>query len=394
MAKITRNSTLRDLFNKAQKAEQTKSSKFVDERLLKFQIGSSYKLRLLYCPSEERTSPFIEQRIHRNWNPNLKKYTRVVCPSSPYLDGYEGYKACPVCQAAASLYQKKQAGDANAKILYDTAKSITENYAVVYVVSDTTEGEANATGQIKIIKYGFDIQKILDIYVMGKEVKGSPKLDDDELVGFDAFELQNGRNLVITVSEKKVGDVHFPSYTASFSSRTSDIPLTQEDVEEAFAKLRFDEDFYVKADQKEISDFYKNFIQRGSLDVEEEFDEENAELVNDDDEADEVFNTKDKPAKKSKPVIEEDDDDEDDIPMPKKSKKVLIEEDEEDDDLNMDFDGDNDDEEEIVVKKPTKKSKPVIEEDDEEEVPVKKSKTTKKQVVVEEDEDDDWDLDL
>ena len=337
MAKITRNSTLRDLFNKAQKAEQTKSSKFVDERLLKCQIGSSYKLRLLYCPSEERTSPFIEQRIHRNWNPNLKKYTRVVCPSSPYLDGYEGYKACPVCQAAASLYQKKQAGDANAKILYDTAKSITENYAVVYVVSDTTEGEANATGQIKIIKYGFDIQKILDMYVMGKEVKGSPKLDDDELVGFDAFELQNGRNLVITVSEKKVGDVRFPSYTASFSSRTSDIPLTQEDVEEAFAKLRFDEDFYVKADQKEISDFYKNFIQRGSLDVEEEFDEENAELVNDDDEADEVFNTKDKLAKKSKPVIEEDDDDE---------------------------------------------------------VPVKKSKAPAKKQVVEEDEDDDWDLDL
>jgi hypothetical protein len=230
------------------------------------------------------------------------------------------------------------------------------------------------------------------MYVMGKEVKGSPKLDDDELVGFDAFELQNGRNLVITVSEKKVGDVRFPSYTASFSSRTSDIPLTQEDVEEAFAKLRFDEDFYVKADQKEISDFYKNFIQRGSLDVEEEFDEENAELVNDDDEADEVFNTKDKPAKKSKPVIEEDDDDEDDIPMPKKSKKVLIEEDEDDDDLNMDFD-DDDEEEEIVVKKPSKKSKPVIEEDDEEEVPVKKSKPTKKQVV-EEDEDDDWDLDL
>lgn len=398
--KTTKSTTTKDqlraLFIKAQKNEQEKSVKsFADDRFLKFKIGNTYTLRLLFCPGPQRTTPFIEQRVHRNWNANLRKYTRVVCASSPYIGGYEGYKSCPICQAAAGFYPKKEAGDANAKIMYDTAKAVTENFAVVYVVDDgVKDEEQSARGKIKIIKYGFDIQKVLDMYVMGKEVKGSAKIPDSEIVGFEAFDLEAGRNLLISVSAKKAGEITFPNYTASFSTKLTAIPLTEEDVEAAFKELRFDEDFYVSSDPKAINAFYKNFILKNGteLDIQEDSDED-SELSDDTADADEVFETKSNVRA-----------------VGKKTSNIEDEEDEEDeeDDLSFDVEDDDEDEEPVITpaKKQTKKitKKPVIEDDEDDEdfadfeaeepAPAKK-KTVKSDKKASTDiDEEDWNLDF
>ena len=390
--------TLRDLFAKAQKNEQSKvTTSHQDERFLVLKPGRRYRVRLLFSPTEKRSGPFIETKIHRNYNPNLRKYTKVLCPSSDYLEGYEGYKMCPVCQAAGKFYEKAQLGDANAQKMYNSIKRITENYAVVYVVQDSLEGEGNVAGKIKILKYGFDIQKVFDRFVMGKPVKGEPEIDPEEVIGYDAFDLENGRDLIISVGSKKVGAQVYPEYNASFSGKYSSVPLTEEEVADAVKKLRFDEDFFVDYDMNAINAFYKEIVLKESgadLDINEDKSDDEGE----DEDDSEVFK---KPVKKVAPAKKfdlEDDEEEEPTKSAKSVKKAPVIEDEDDeDDLKYE-----DDEEEKPVKKvaPTKKSsasKFDLDDDEDEEEPVKPVKKAKKVVEKEpepsEDEDDeDWEF--
>lgn len=390
--------TLRDLFAKAQKNEQSKvTTSHQDERFLVLKPGRRYRVRLLFSPTEKRSGPFIETKIHRNYNPNLRKYTKVLCPSSDYLEGYEGYKMCPVCQAADKFYKKAQLGDANAQKMYNSIKRITENYAVVYVVQDSLEGEGNVAGKIKILKYGFDIQKVFDRFVMGKPVKGEPEIDPEEVIGYDAFDLENGRDLIISVGSKKVGAQVYPEYNASFSGKYSSVPLTEEEVADAVKKLRFDEDFFVDYDMNAINAFYKEIVLKESgadLDINEDKSDDEGE----DEDDSEVFK---KPVKKVAPTKKfdlEDDEEEEPAKSAKSVKKAPVIEDEDDeDDLKYE-----DDEEEKPVKKvaSTKKSsasKFDLDDDEDEEEPVKPVKKAKKVVEKEpepsEDEDDeDWEF--
>lgn len=391
--------TLRDLFAKAQKNEQSKVAiSHQDERFLVLKPGRRYRVRLLFSPTEKRSGPFIETKIHRNYNPNLRKFTKVLCPSSDYLEGYEGYKMCPICQAAGKFYEKAQLGDANAQKMYNSIKRITENYAVVYVVQDSVEGEGNVAGKIKILKYGFDIQKVFDRFVMGKAIKGEPEIDPEEVIGYDAFDLENGRDLIISVGSKKVGAQVYPEYNASFSGKYSSVPLTEEEVADAVKKLRFDEDFFVNYDMNAINAFYKEIVLKESgadLDINEDKSDDEGE----DEDDSEVFK---KPVKKAAPAkkfdLEDDDEEVESAKPAKPAKKASVIEDEDDED---DLKYEDDEEEEKLVKKtaPVKKSsasKFDLDDEDEEE-PVKPVKKAKKVVEKEpepsEDEDDeDWEF--
>lgn len=390
--------TLRDLFAKAQKNEQSKvAASHQDERFLVLKPGRRYRVRLLFSPTEKRSGPFIETKIHRNYNPNLRKYTKVLCPSSDYLEGYEGYKMCPVCQAAGKFYEKSQLGDANAQKMYNSIKRITENYAVVYVVQDSLEGEGNVAGKIKILKYGFDIQKVFDRFVMGKPVKGEPEIDPEEVIGYDAFDLENGRDLIISVGSKKVGAQVYPEYNASFSGKYSSVPLTEEEVADAVKKLRFDEDFFVDYDMNAINAFYKEIVLKESgadLDINEDKSDEG-----EDEDDSEVFKKSVKKTTPAKKFDLEDDDEEESAKPAKSVKKASIIEDEDDED---DLKYEDDEEEEKPVKKvaPAKKSsasKFDLDDDEVEEEPVKPVKKAKKVLKKEpepseDEDDDDWEF--
>lgn len=388
--------TLRDLFAKAQKNEQAKvATSHQDERFLVLKPGRRYRVRLLFSPTEKRSGPFIETKIHRNYNPNLRKYTKVLCPSSDYLEGYEGYKMCPICQAAGKFYEKAQLGDANAQKMYNSIKRITENYAVVYVVQDSQEGEGNVAGKIKILKYGFDIQKVFDRFVMGKAVKGEPEIDPEEVIGYDAFDLENGRDLIISVGSKKVGAQVYPEYNASFSGKYSSVPLTEEEVADAVKKLRFDEDFFVEYDMNAINAFYKEIVLKESgadLDINEDKSDDEGE----DEDDSEVFK---KPVKKVAPAKKfdlEDEDEEESVKPAKPAKKAPVIEDDDDEEDDLKYE---DDEEEQPAKKvaPAKKSsasKFDLDDDDEEEQ-VKPTKKVKKVVEKEpepSEDDEDWEF--
>ena len=259
------------------------------------------------------------------------------------------------------------------------------------------EGEGNVAGKIKILKYGFDIQKVFDRFVMGKPVKGEPEIDPEEVIGYDAFDLENGRDLIISVGSKKVGAQVYPEYNASFSGKYSSVPLTEEEVADAVKKLRFDEDFFVDYDMNAINAFYKEIVLKESgadLDINEDKSDDEGE----DEDDSEVFK---KPVKKVAPAkkfdLEDDEEEEPTKPAKSVKKAPVIEDEDDEDDLKYE-----DDEEEKPVKKvaSTKKSsasKFDLDDDEDEEEPVKPVKKAKKVVEKEpepsEDEDDeDWEF--
>ena len=68
------------MFKKAQNQAKVAAetvTKAVDERFLRLNIGSTYHLRLLYCPSKVRETPFINLETHRHYDPNTKTVQRV-----------------------------------------------------------------------------------------------------------------------------------------------------------------------------------------------------------------------------------------------------------------------------------------------------------------------------
>ena len=286
--KITKDA-LNKLFNKAQKTEQEKAIvKTTDSRFLQMLPGNTYKVRLLFLPTKNRQTPFIETKLHRHYNPNFKSYTEVICPTSEYLDGNAGFEKCPICSMLSTIWKQVELGDKEARKIYDANKRVTKNYAVVYVVKDPVESENNQTGKFKILRYGWDLQKVLDRFVMGKAVKGKPVLDEDEIVGFDAFDVDEGRDFIITVARTEVttpnGKINFNSYGGSFSTKKTAVNVKLDDLPKIFKELKFDEDFLIPSDPDKLNEFYKNYVIGSSNKVikELDIDEEDNIIANDD----------------------------------------------------------------------------------------------------------------
>lgn len=376
-------SKLLSMFKKAQNQAKVAAetvTKAVDERFLRLNIGSTYHLRLLYCPSKVRETPFINLETHRHYDPNTKTVQRVVCPTSKHIDGANGFNTCPICKACSDLWKRGQAGDAVAAQLYKENRRTPENYAVVYVVKDTSADNPQ-TGKIKILRYGFEINKFLNAECLGIAGKGQPEIDQDEIVGFEAFDLEEGRNLVIKVGKKDVmagkggKAISFPEYETSFSRSLSAVPVDIDDLPKIFEDLRFDELLHVSTPD-ELKQYYKSRILSKMGD---DFEEAPVQSVEEN-----------VPVKKVKTVtelLEEEEDEEEDVikPVKKATSSKFFDEEEE--------------EEEEVPAKPAKKSsvsKFFDEDEDEEEVeeeeapaPKKAAKSSKKKFVL-----DDFDTDL
>lgn len=329
---------------KARSAEMTSETRTVDDRFLQLKIGNTYHLRLLYLPVEKREKPFIELQVHRHFDPTTRRYTRVVCPTSEHLLGSAGFDKCPVCRAMSDLWKAGQAGDKKASEAYRANRRTQENYAVVYVVKDSLTENSNA-GQVKILKYGFEIAKFLNANCLGIAAKGDPEPDPDEVIGFEAFDLENGRNLVIKVGKKDVrganGEIiSFPAYSTSFSQKTSAIDITEDDLPKIFKDLRFDESFFTEADDKALLDFYKNFVNP------EAATEEAAPEKKEEEEEDVPYEfEKPAPKKAATPtskffdeVEEEDEEEEEEVaPAPKKQPAKKAKEVSKEEDFDLDF---------------------------------------------------------
>lgn len=394
-------SKLRAIFKKAQTnaktaVEEGASRRARDERILDLKIGNSYRLRLLYYPTKTREKPFINLNIHRHYNPDTKEYLKVVCPTSEHIQGVQGFDTCPVCKALSDLWRRKQDGDQVAEKIYNDCRRTAENYAVVYVVKDSLTENSNA-GKVKILRYGYQISDFLNMYCLGIPAKGQPAPDDEEVIGFEAFDLENGRDLIIKVGKKDVRasgrTIMFPSYETSFSAKTTSIPLTDDDLPGIFKELRFDEDFYKDVDTDALNNFYKKCILAEDSNDDKSSDEDEEDVPyedeepkfkkflkkpapkpvddedEDEDEDDEEEELPKNPVKKSKKIeLPDDEEDDEEIETPKPKKKFSVKFDEEDD---SDSDDDDDEEVEVAPKKKasSEKKKSSIEDDFDFEMP-------------------------
>jgi len=264
-------SKLEELFNAAHTEElektkiTSKPSLKNDPRLIHFKPGNTFRFRLLLTPGDERKSPFINKNTHVFYDKEgSNRLNYVVCSTSEYMAGRNGYNQCQTCGQLNKWWDEGQKGSQTSKELYSTFRRQFNGFVLVYVINDPLNEENNGT--VKIMRYGANIRKYLKAKIHGINDKDDSVIEGADSIGIEAFKLKGGRDLIITVGEKPVIENGkkkvYPEYTCEFASKTSDISLTEKQSEKCAKELRFDEDFYEVSTKEERDAFYKEFVLR------------------------------------------------------------------------------------------------------------------------------------
>jgi len=229
----------------------TKSS---DERLIQFKPDNTYRVRLLYYTDKsiEREAPFIEQRIHSVWDEESRRLGKVICPTSNYVNDKAGFDMCPVCRNNSKLWKEHKAGSQTSHELYKKFKRKFYGYSLAYVVNDSFNAENN--GKVMILRYGVGISDFFKKEILGE---GDDKADP---VGSTAFDLEDGYDLIITVSKNPTEFGVFNSYECKFARDKSSINADAKKLETEITALDFDKDFYTLSTKEEIQEFYQDFV--------------------------------------------------------------------------------------------------------------------------------------
>lgn len=263
---------------------QDSSSKRSDPRIMDWKAGHTYKGRLIYWYPEggQRKDPFIYQYKHSFYDAETRERGEIICPTSEYLLDRRGFEQCPVCKQINELYKDydKEAGKwktATSEQMYKRFKRNFSGYGLIYVVSDSFNEENN--GHVRIMPFGDKIGQFLKKKIWGIEkVNGKLKTvsDEDSVIGFSAFDLDNGYNFVLSVSQN-ANNAKWNEYSPEFSRKTSSINTSIEELEKEIKALNFDKDFYRQSSPEEIKKFYSTFVLR--QEVEEETNASNDEVT-------------------------------------------------------------------------------------------------------------------
>ncbi len=267
---------LERLYEEMRQKEQKRSeSGGGDERIIKLKAGNTYRFRLLWVPNPQsgRKEPIINKYSHMHKD-DEDSYEFITCPTSEYLLGKKGFNVCPVCKHMNEVYREyDKTKSPSAKEFYDLFKRQIAGYALVYVISDPTTPENN--GKVKIFRHSFNIYKFLKWELFGIKIKG--KGDDDkkgaseaeeqnaEIVGFKAFDTENGFDYILTVSAKPTilangKKADFKDYSSKFSRNPTSIGVPMDKIKEMVAELRFDEEFYTKSSIEDLDKFLNNYV--------------------------------------------------------------------------------------------------------------------------------------
>lgn len=251
------------------KKEAEASKDFSNPDFITMKPGNAYEMRLMFWSSGvpgERTLPIIEKTVHAV-KAEDGTYHEVTCPTSEYLMGRSGYRACPICTELSKLYKEMEKGSAAAKIAYDKFKRKFKGYAVVYVVNDPSKPENNGT--FKILYINGWINPFLREKIKGVDKKGV-KIEGARPLGFKAFDPSaNGKNLLITVT--KDGD--WAKYSCEFvdpAAGQGELKgCSYEELGEVYDTLKFDE-HYTPHDPDAVQKFYEEvFLEKEASPVEE-----------------------------------------------------------------------------------------------------------------------------
>lgn len=251
------------MYEKMQRAEEEKQKKeaaaakdYNNPDFINMRQGNAYEFRLMFWTSGvpgDRVVPIIEKTVHAV-KADDGQYHEITCPSTDYLMGRSGYKACPICNELSKLWDESQKGSAAAKIAYDKYKRKFKGYAVVYVINDPTTPENNGT--FKILYVNAIINNFLREEIKGIDKKGI-KIEGARPIGFKAYDPSaNGKNLLISVTK----DGEYNKYTCKFvdpEPDTAEINASFDILAEAFDKLKFDE-YYTPYDPDAVQRFYED----------------------------------------------------------------------------------------------------------------------------------------
>jgi hypothetical protein len=265
---------LAEVYAKLQKEEEAKAKKdaeaakdFNNPDFLSMKVDNAYEMRLMYWTSQvpgERVVPIIEKTVHAVKTDD--GYHEITCPSSDYLLGRSGYRACPICAELSKLWEEMEKGSATAKVVYDKFKRKFKGYAVVYVVNDPTTPENNGT--FKILFVNAFINNFLREEIKGVNKKGI-KIEGARPIGFKAFDPSaNGKNLLVSVTK----DGEYNKYTSKFvdpAEGQAAIDVDADKLCEVYDKLKFDE-HYTPFDPEACKTFYEDiFLEKEKSPVEE-----------------------------------------------------------------------------------------------------------------------------
>nr|DAW32757.1 MAG TPA: single-stranded DNA binding protein [Caudoviricetes sp.] len=202
--------------------------------ILKFEIGKTYKLRLM--PYVDDPSETFFHYIEFGWK--SKATDNYVSAISPSTAG----EPCPISEVWRKGFQNK---------LNTSGIRRREQWMVnVYVVDDPSHPENNGT--VKIFRYGKQIDKIIQQALQG---------DLSDELGKSIFDLSsNGYDFIVRCEQQQ----EFPNYSnSSFARRTSALPGIGDDenkIVELYGKVfKLKEMFKIKtygALQKMLDEHY------------------------------------------------------------------------------------------------------------------------------------------
>ena len=296
-------------------------------------------VRLLWLPPADdvkRDFPMINSNVHRFYNPNAaKKYVKVTCPTSQYMDGETatGFGHCCICNAVSKFY-KESANSPSAKELYSTFRRAVEGYIPVYVVT----GPEELQGKVKILQYGKQFRDFFNRKIFGMAAKtDSEPIDTDEIIGLEAFMyydsdedevVTTGYDLIISTTVENIAingkKTPIPKYSLDFSRRPKTIDeiegidLTSKSGIKWFKNLNneigFDKNFLTYSTEEDRENFLKTYVTKETNDEtlsKSDIDSlvEDHQMNESEEEEEEVKPVK-KTSKKAPPIEEEDDEDE------------------------------------------------------------------------------------
>jgi hypothetical protein len=232
--------------------------------MIKFnEPGKTYRFRLIYTtePEYNRTTPFIEV-----WRHTIKdsagRTSGCVCPKTFGIPKY--WEVCPCCDIGSSYYQEFQkTGDPAMKQLSGQMRSMLRGYALVYVIADPITPANNGT--VKKIFFDGRGKKFFDLEINGitteKDEKTKKPIISNDRLGFDAFDLEKGYDLIVVTETAD----RFVNCKYSFARKATSIieNMTQADlnnVNKMIEDMEFDSLLNVKYVEGEAIEFYNKYV--------------------------------------------------------------------------------------------------------------------------------------
>lgn len=206
-------SILDEIFNKIQQS-QTPTTQALpkNENLFKAETGKTYVVRFLpYMPNPYNT--MIEFKNHGWESRQTGRYISVPC-----LKSWGKSEVCPCCETRfAELKIGTEAAKNKARLL----RQKTMHFANIYIIESPNESEI---GQVKIWRYGAEINKIVQSAIVG---------EDAEEYGKRIFDLStNGIDFRIRAEMKGTGREATPTYVSSkFVTKPRDLGLSASEIQ-------------------------------------------------------------------------------------------------------------------------------------------------------------------